>query len=297
MQNERTPVVSVIMGVYNQYSEVQLLAAVNSILIQTFKDFEFIIYDDGSEAEPAALLQNLMTIDSRIRVIRCEENHGLAFSLNRCSNEAKGKYLARMDADDFSLPNRLEEEVKFLDEHPEYDWVGCNAKIFEGKRIRGTRIMAEEPNKYNFLPFSPYIHPTVMFRRSLFETGSSYNVSQETLRCEDYELFMRLYQQGYRGYNLQKILFLYREDVDAYRRRTCKSRLREVSIRRKHFCKMGLPWKKRVLYTFRPIMSMLIPYPLIAYYKKMRMKELSYGKNNEEEANVSRYVKAYIQSL
>ena len=91
MQNERTPVVSVIMGVYNQYSEVQLLAAVNSILIQTFKDFEFIIYDDGSEAEPAALLQNLMTIDSRIRVIRCEENHGLAFSLNRCINEAKGK--------------------------------------------------------------------------------------------------------------------------------------------------------------------------------------------------------------
>lgn len=297
MRTAHTPLVSVIMGVYNQYDEKQLLLAVNSILMQTFRDFEFIIYDDGSETEPAAFLQDLMRQDKRIRIIRCDENRGLAFSLNCCIKEARGTYLARMDADDFSLPNRLEEEVRFLEEHPEYDWVGCNAKVFAGKSIRGTRIMAEEPNQYNFLPFSPYIHPTVMFRRTLFESGSCYNVSEETLRCEDYELFMRLYQKGYRGYNLQKILFLYREDLNAYRRRTCKNRLQEMKIRKKNFHKMDLPWKKRLMYVMRPVVSIMIPYPLISYYKKIRMKRLSFMRNEEEERNVSTYVRNYLQSI
>lgn len=297
MEELKDPVVSVIMGVYNQYDETQLLSAVNSILTQTFRDFEFIIYDDGSDEEPAVYLKKLARQDKRIKIVRCEENHGLAFSLNRCITVAKGKYLARMDADDISLPSRLEEEVKFLEEHEEYDWVGCNAKVFDGRTIWGNRKMAEVPNQYNFLPFSPYIHPSVMFRRSLFESGSRYNVSEETLRCEDYELFMRLYQQGYRGYNIQKTLFLYREGITAYKRRTWKSRIREMNVRAKNFKLMDLPVTKRVLYILRPAVTVLVPYLLIACYKKIRMERLSREDNRNEETDVLVYFKRHTETI
>ncbi len=269
--------VSVIMGVYNQYNQIELMQAVNSILVQSFTDFEFIIYDDGSDGEPAEYIRKLTALDSRICVIRNEENHGLAFSLNRCIGEAKGKYLARMDADDISLPERLQKEVDFLESHPEYAWVGTNAKVFEHENIWGTWIMAEEPNQYNYLPFSPFIHPSVMFRRELLEEGGGYEVTQETLRCEDYELFLRLYQQGLRGCNLQEVLFLYRQGITSYKKRTFKTRLNEAKIRARYFPMMKLPKGKQLMYTVRPVITGLLPYWMIAFYKKWRLRRLNHG--------------------
>lgn len=269
------------MGVYNPHNNNQLEAAVNSILNQTFTDYEFIIYDDGSNEETRDLIKGMESIDSRIRVIRCSVNHGLAFSLNQCIDVAKGKYLARMDADDISLPMRLEKEYYFLENHPQYDWVGCNAIIFNSHQIIGKRRMAAEPNQYNFLPFSPYIHPTVMFRRELFEQGNKYCISEETLRCEDYELFMRLYQQGYKGYNLQEALYLYREGPESYQRRSLKSRWSEMKIRRINFRKMNLPFEKQWIYMLRPLITMFIPCQFIIQYKKHRMMKLEQGEKNE----------------
>ena len=94
--------ISVIMGVYNQNDEKVLREAVDSILNQTFKDFEFIIYDDGSQPDAALILEKIKKIDPRIVLIGQEKNHGLAFSLNACIEQARGKYIARMDADDIS---------------------------------------------------------------------------------------------------------------------------------------------------------------------------------------------------
>ncbi len=270
--NGRKPLISVIMGVYNQYNQIELMQAVNSILVQSFTDFEFIIYDDGSDGEAAEYIQNLERLDNRIRVIRNNENHGLAFSLNRCIGEARGKYLARMDADDISLADRLKKEYEFLESHPQYGWAGCNAKVFEHEKIWGTWVMAENPNQYNFLPFSPYVHPSVMFRRELFEEGNAYSVSPETLRCEDYELFMRLYQQGLRGYNLQEVLFLYRQGAASYKKRTMKTRINEAKIRAAYFPKMDLPKGKQLLYILRPVITGLIPYWMVAWYKMGRLR-------------------------
>ena len=109
------PMVSVIMGVYNQWDGQILRDAVNSILNQTFRDFEFIIWDDGSCPEAAENVQALGGLDQRIIIAGREENRGLAFSLNECIRLAKGKYIARMDADDFSMPCRLERQVDFLE--------------------------------------------------------------------------------------------------------------------------------------------------------------------------------------
>lgn len=297
MGKRNKPEISVIMGVYNQYDEEQLNQAVDSILEQTYTDFEFIIYDDGSDKKPATYLQALEKRDDRIRVIRCEKNMGLAFSLNECIDAAEGRYLARMDADDISLPDRLEVERQFLEEHQEYDWVGCNAKVFDGDEIWGTYVMAEEPNQYNFLPFSPYIHPSVMFRRELFESGNQYNIMKDTLRCEDYELFMRLYRQGYRGYNIQKEMFLYREGVSAYRKRTWCSRINESKIRIRNFPKMNLPVGKQIIYILRPVVTAFIPYPLVAMYKKKRLEELNREYRAKETTDVHIYFKEYARSI
>ena len=112
--------VSVIMGVYNQWNREALQKAVKSILNQTLTDFEFIIYDDGSDPEVAGYIRELEKLDERIVLIGKEENHGLAFSLNMCIGAAKGKYIARMDADDIALPERLQVQYDFMEQHKEY---------------------------------------------------------------------------------------------------------------------------------------------------------------------------------
>ena len=109
--------VSVIMGVYNQWNREALQKAVKSILNQTLTDFEFIIYDDGSDPEVAGYIRELEKLDERIVLIGKEENHGLAFSLNMCIGAAKGKYIARMDADDIALPERLQVQYDFMERH------------------------------------------------------------------------------------------------------------------------------------------------------------------------------------
>ena len=138
------PLVSVIMGVYNQWDEKILREAVSSILNQSYDNLEFIIWDDGSCDEAAKIVQDLKQLDERIVVMRRLENKGLAFSLNECILHAKGKYIARMDADDVSLRTRLEKQVDFLEEHAEYAWCGCNT---EGRDTYGDggRRRAREP--------------------------------------------------------------------------------------------------------------------------------------------------------
>ena len=101
------PKVSVIMSVYNQKNPCHLERSVRSILDQTLSDLEFLIYDDGSEREDAEVLDKLQGLDRRIRLIRGDGNQGISHGLNTCIRQAKGKYLARMDADDDCLPERL----------------------------------------------------------------------------------------------------------------------------------------------------------------------------------------------
>ena len=227
--------VSVIMGVYNQWERQILRDAVNSILQQTMSDLEFIIYDDGSDEEAGNYLRELVSLDKRIRLIGKEENHGLAFSLNQCIRKAKGKYIARMDADDISHPKRLEKQVEFLENHPEYMWCGTNTYLFDEQGVWGERQMPEIPKEKDYLKYSPYIHPSVMYRAEIFEKLEGYDESLETLRCEDYEIFMRFHQAGLKGYNLQENLFQYREDQISFQKRSMTARVNEAKLRYRNF--------------------------------------------------------------
>ena len=262
-------VISVIMGVYNQKNAEQLRQAVDSVLRQTMGDLEFLICDDGSDEEGAAILREVCGKDARIRLIQETKdlgdertrgkNRGLAWALNRCMEEARGEYIARMDADDICEPGRFERQYEYLSHHPEVGYVGCGAELFDDHGTWGRREMPPEPTAEDYLRYSPFIHPSVMFRAEVLRKAGGYRTARETLRCEDYDLFLRLYLSGCYGYNLPDVLFRYREDRNSYRKRTFPSRIREMMVRNRYFGRLPVSGCKRLFYTVRPLAAALVP--------------------------------------
>lgn len=251
--------ISVIMGIYNPSDPETLEQAINSILIQTYQDFEFLIYDDGSEKEKAVVLEQLVKKDARIRLLRGETNKGLAHALNECLAIAKGEYIARMDGDDICAPERLWKQKEFLDHHSEYAFVGCSARLFDEEGIWGCRKMVERPTKREIIKYSPYIHPSVMFRKNRLKEVGGYLEAKETRRCEDYELFMRLYSKGFYGYNLEEALFFYHESRAHYDKRNFTQRIAEMKIRYRGFQAMGVLNMKTILYVLKPVVMLFLP--------------------------------------
>lgn len=131
------PNVSIIMGVYNCKNYNLLRKSVESILQQTYKDYEFIICNDGSTNNTLEELKKIAQSDSRIKIISYEKNRGLNHALNECLAVSQGKYIARQDDDDVSKPERLKKQVQFLDENREYAIVGTCADVFDNNGIWG----------------------------------------------------------------------------------------------------------------------------------------------------------------
>jgi glycosyltransferase involved in cell wall biosynthesis len=184
--------VSILLPVYN--GEKFLREAIESILSQTFTDFEFIIMDDGSTDGTSAILDHYERLDDRIH-IHHHEHQGLIASLNRGCHIAQGKYLARMDADDVSLPERLAKQVEYLEAHPEVGVLGCGVQVIDGdrKKIRIFQFPAEHGVlrfRLCFFNALTLAHPAVMMRRELLERVGGYN--PDMVHSEDYELWSRL---------------------------------------------------------------------------------------------------------
>ena len=265
--------VSIIMGIYKMIEKENLVKlAIDSILNQTYKDFEFIICDDGSNDGTYEMVKNLTKNDSRVILIKNNQNKGLAYSLNHCLSIAKGKYIARMDADDISMPDRLEKQIKFLDQHLEYAVVGCNLLFIDDRNIWGKRILAEKPTKKSFLFTSPFCHPAIVMRKEILDKVNNYKVEKITRRAEDYDLFMRIYANGYKGYNIQEFLYQFRENRDAFKRRAYKYRLDEVQIRYRGFKMLGL-MPKGFLYVIKPLIVGLIPLVILSKMRKYRKEK------------------------
>lgn len=256
------------MGVYNQNNFRILFDAVNSILNQTYSNFEFLIYNDGSNPEVSEELLRLSGLDKRIRILSSAENHGLAYALNVCIDNADGEYIARMDDDDISLPDRFEKQINFLENNPQYSWCGTSALLFDNNGTWGRRIMAEIPEAADYLRYSPYIHPSVMFRADVLRKVCGYHSSAGTLRCEDYELFMRMTMDGYKGFNLQTPLFMYREDINTVHRRKLRFRIDEMRLRLCYFRKLGILFPFGWIYVLRPLAGFFIPDFLLHHIKR-----------------------------
>jgi glycosyltransferase involved in cell wall biosynthesis len=216
---EKRPRVSVLMSVCN--SEAYLREAVDSILKQTFGDFEFIIVDDGSTDASYTILESYG--DSRIVLLHNPENRGLAYSLNSGLALAKGDYVARMDADDISSPRRFERQVAYLEAHPEVGILGGGCvKIDEKGGCIGQRQMPQSDLQIRWVSLlgNPFIHPTVMIRRSFLITmGLKYDETFET--TQDYDLWTRVLNYTC-GANLGEPIIQYRccDNVTSIKRRS-----------------------------------------------------------------------------
>lgn len=258
--------VSVVMGVYN--SEGTLKESFDSLINQTFQDFEIIVCNDGSKDRTLEILQSYKEVlQDRLTIIVNTTNKGLAYSLNKCLEEAKGEYIARMDGDDIAVRNRFEHQVKYLDDYPKIDMIGCNVLLFDEKGIWGTRTSNKYPKKRDFLKTSQFIHPTIIIRKKVLVNLNGYNAEKTTLRAEDYDLFMKFYAEGFRGMNLQQTLLMYREDSATFKRRSYFNRLDEMKIRYRGFKRMGLlPFG--LPYVIKPLIVGLIPQNILKVLRR-----------------------------
>lgn len=268
------PEVSVIMPVYNitVLSSLSVLqTAVDSIKNQTYQDWELILCDDGSTDHTVQAVMKVIGNDKRIRLIRSEKNHGAGHARNLCISASSGEYIAVMDADDISDARRLERQAVFLRKHKEYAFVGCNVKMIDSRGIWGVRRMKEMPDKRDFLSTLPFVHPSIMLRREIVRKLNGYSESAQVLRVEDYEFLMRLYACGYRGYNMQEMLFSYREDRNSYKKRRYRYRFHECRIRLKGFRDLGI-LRGHLLYVAKPLIAGMVP---VCVMRKVR--ENRYG--------------------
>ena len=263
--------VSVIMGVFNPGNAKSFMRAVRSIMRQTLQEWELILYDDGSKEACAGIIRQAAALDPRIRYVRDRRNCGLAHALNECIWQSKGRYIARMDDDDVSRPDRLEKQADFLENHVQYQWVGSNAQLTDRQGVWGYQKMPEAPEKKDFLFNSPYIHPSVMFRKEILLQSGGYSVDSRNSGCEDYELFMRLQASGARGYNIQEPLLQYHEDYAAHRKRTYRRRIREMGLRFRGFKEMGILDGYALRYVLKPLLVGVVP-PPVHHYINRRLK-------------------------
>ncbi len=208
MHNDRYPAITVLMPVYN--AERYVKSAMVSILDQTFTDFELLIIDDGSTDKTDEILAEFN--DSRIRVVKNEVNSGIVYSLNKGVALARGKYIARMDADDISEPNRLMLQHDYMANHPEVDLCGSGMILFNDGGVIGKIYYSLDLDalKAEALFNSPFPHPGVMIKREIL-LNNPYRA--EALHAEDYDLWSRLLR-NYRGMNLPDFLLRYRISSD-----------------------------------------------------------------------------------
>ena len=229
MQNQNKKMISVIMGIRNGGD--RFVNAVKSIEAQTYTNWELIICDDGSTDDTYDKLLEYAKDKNNYKIIKNETNIGLAATLNHCLEHCDGEYIARMDDDDFSYPERFARQIEYLESHSEIAFVSSSVDIFDGKEIVSQRILLPNPTKKDLVYGSRFIHPATMFRASALDSVGRYRVCKDTVRGQDYDLFMRLYGAGYLGANITEPLLRYTEDRANFKRRTFKARCGEMKIR------------------------------------------------------------------
>ena len=257
MDLNNEPKISVIMSIFN--GETYMKKGIDSIINQTFTDWEFVICDDGSSDNTWAILQNYAMKDSRIIPIKNDENRGLAYSLNKCIEKSKSEILARQDADDESLINRFEVQYSFVMRHSEYaivgtGWnnIGDNGECWETTPIQNPKIN-------DLLWDGGFMHPSWMMRKSMIKQVGYYTANENTRRDQDYHLVLKLYSLGMKIYNMEDILYNYTNDKETFARTKNWKRVKGLMwIRYDGYRRNKLPWWCYA-YVLKPLIKNLLP--------------------------------------
>ena len=204
--------ISVIMPVYN--SEKYLVQSIDSILNQTYEDFEFIIIDDGSTDNSLSIINSYK--DNRIKVITNKNNIGISQSLNIGILNSSGDYIVRMDSDDISLLNRFEKQLGFMESNSGVSICGCNMYIIkDSKKVSETKYCLDSSEIKTDMLFgrTPFAHPTIMMRSS-FVHSCSLKYNNSAIYAEDLELYCNYCHQA-KYANINKCLHIYRIHNDS----------------------------------------------------------------------------------
>ena len=267
MDNIR-PLVSVIIACFNAESYIDV--CLNSLFEQTYQNYEIVVCDDGSTDLSLAKLQAWEKKDSRIILLHNNQNLFAAESRNRCFECANGDYFLIQDIDDVSSPFRIERLISALENNKEVDFASSQMEAFVDDYRKPFKLMdvgIEKPSKKNFLWGLPFHHPATLFSRKCINAVGGYRIAKETRRCEDYDLFMRLFANGYRGINISEPLYYYRLDVANIQRREFRDRIDEYKVRKEGFKRLGL----------MPIGYLFVLKPFIAHFVQ-KIRYLSLGK-------------------
>lgn len=257
----KRPLISVVMPVHN--AEKYLKPAITSILTQTCRDFELIIIDDASTDRSKEIIKTIT--DKRVRLIRNEFQCGVAASLNTGLKLARGRFIARMDADDISYPQRFEKQVKFLLEFPNIGIVGTWVNVIgrDGEIIYSKKMPTMQSQiKNNVFYKDVLIHPSVMLRKLLIDKHGSYEEAYNG--AEDYDLWLRLALHTEIG-NISQVLFQYRahgSSISMSRRQFVTKARIKVQIH----AIMHYHYPVRMfLYVLRSLASLYMPLALLKY--------------------------------
>ncbi|MGA2295922.1 MAG: glycosyltransferase [FCB group bacterium] len=253
------PLVSVVMPVYKEPEPV-LRKSIDSILNQTFMDFEFIIVLDAPDnLDAIKLIEDYSKNEKRIKLLFNEKNLGVSATLNRGIKEAKGKYIARQDADDESLPDRLEKQVSAFLYAPDIDVIGTAIEYIDEKNnILMERFYKEEVGK-EIKRFNPVAHPSLMLKKDLFEKFGLYDESILSKHVEDYDLWLRFYLGGVKFKNINQILYKYYQGKENIKSKNTKRQLFntiKLKWRYRHSLKFGIG---EYIYIFMEFLVYMLP--------------------------------------
>ncbi|MBN1184996.1 MAG: glycosyltransferase [Bacteroidales bacterium] len=257
---EKTPVLTVIMGIYNTASTLE--EAMDSLLSQTYSNFKIILCDDGSTDDTYSIARAYSQKYDNILLIKNEHNCGLSHTLNHCLQYVETEFVARMDADDISLPTRFEKQISFLKAHPEIAIVSSAMLYFDENGVFKTGNAKEYPEPKDFVSGSPFCHAPCMVRKEAYDAVGGY--SERFKRGQDYYLWFNMYARGYRGYNIKEPLYKMRDDKNALNRRKFKYRVDEMRMKQEGYKMLGLPFYYQV-FSLRPLIVGLLPNWLYAF--------------------------------
>jgi glycosyltransferase EpsE len=261
--------ISVIMGIYN--CQTTLEQSLNSLLSQTYQEFIVIMCDDGSEDNTHKVAQAFCDkYPEMFMLLKNNKNMGLNYTLNKCLQYANSEYIARMDGDDLSLPNRFEKEVEFLDSHSDIAIVSTPMIYFDETGDWGIGSPKEIPEIKDLIKGTPFAHAPCMVRKEAFDAVDGYTVDKKLLRVEDYHLWIKMYANGFKGYNLQIPLYKMRDDKNAVKRRNFKYRLNELYVKYLAIEMLKLP-KRYLFFIIRPVIVGLLPNKLYLYLHKKNL--------------------------
>jgi len=275
----KEPLVSVVMTVYNAADFV--MDAVESIQNQTYQNWELIVVNDGSSDKTKEILEKIAKTDKRIKVINYVKNRGASYASNLGLSHAKGQFIARMDADDISAPDRLERQVEFLQDHPKVIIVGGQCELIDrdGNSIGMKNFPTSHREIYDALyQYNPIQHPSLMINRKLL---GKENITYHTkvLLAHDLEILFKLAQYG-RLANLSETVLLYRIHGDSLSLRNPKETFRHTLAVRK-MAKQEYGYRPSVkgivVHNLQKMVMMILPsvvvYPLFRLLRMGRVKQ------------------------